>query len=293
MRRGPIAWIAGVALVPVCAVAQTDNSFDVTVVANPSQHQGVVLGVSAEATTTLQLRSLYRYIRDTRLSEQGGDETAGLAAISAPGFAALVAAGTGTDSGAAAAFGHWNSFASVTYRFGDHDGSANTPEHDFDRYAFLAGADYRINPDLVVGVSAGYQDNKDEFTDLAGRVDLQGWSLSGYGSWYPISAWYVEGIVRAGFSDYDTRRPLLGAGGGTARGDTEGEEYSASASSGYIFSRGAWTLTPALQLDYTDVNIDGYEEDAPANGLLYEDQDVDSFKSDLGATATLAINTGF
>lgn len=288
------AWVAAGMLIPVVAMAQPPSqTFNVTVT-GPSQQQAQTLGSSAIATAIMQLRSLQRYSHYTRQAERMNDsDEPEVSAIGGPGFGAAVLAAAVASSDLAADFGRFNGFVSVDYRFGEQDKTARVPAYDFKRYGILVGADYRVNPDFVIGASLGYQRYKNDFTNISGHAEMNGWSLAGFGSWYPMDSWYVEGITRLGVNYYKTQRPLTP--NGTASGETEGVGFSGSLGTGYLFNHNAWTVTPALRLTYSQTTVNAYvEQSSTGTGALrYQDQDVESLTSNLGGNATYAINTNF
>lgn len=281
-------------LIPITAIAQQPptQTFQVTVT-GPSQQQSQTLGASAIATAIMQLHSLQRYNHYTRQAERQGTASPSVTAIGAPGFGAALLAAAVASSDLAADFARWNGFVSVDYRFGEQDNTADVPAFDFKRYGLLVGADYRVNPDLVVGASLGYQSYKNDFTSIDGHAEMDGWSVSGFGSWYPMKSWYLEGIVRVGINEYETERPL--SPNGSASGSTDGVGYSTSIGTGYVFNHNAWTVTPTFRVTHSQANIDGYRElsSTGTGGLTYQEQEVRSLTSNLGGNATYAINTNY
>lgn len=281
-------------LLPAPVLAQNNSTtFNVTVT-SPSQQQVTTLATAAVSTAIMQLRSLLRYNRYTRQAERWDVEANELAAIGAPGFGAAILGAAVVSSDLAADFGRWNGFFSVDYRFGEHERTAAVPGYDFKRAGLLAGVDYRVNPDLVLGASLGYQSYENNFTTSTGNAEMDGWNVSGFGSWYPVKSWYIDGVVRLGFSDYETQRAVNPSTGpsGTATGETEGQEYSAAVGTGYVFNHNAWTVTPTLRLNYSRASIDGYTEQSSVPGALsYGELEIKSFTSNLGANATYAIST--
>lgn len=283
-----MVWLAVGCLLPACALAETSDSFEVTV--SGKSQAIVILGASTIDSGTMQRRALQRAIRVAKPNRGRLPTITNITAIGVPGFAALLTAAAAASSDLAEDFGRWSVFANVNYRFGEHEGSTNTPAYDFDRLGGLLGVDYRVNPDLFLGASAGYQGSEAELTETAGGAELASWSLSAFGSWYPMASWYIDGIARVALNEYEMLRLTSS---GDASGSTKGVEYSWSVSSGYIFSDGALTLTPSLALNYSYARIESFVEEATANALVYEEQEVESFRAEVGGTATYAITTEF
>jgi outer membrane autotransporter protein len=84
----------------------------------------------------------------------------------------------------------------------------------------------------------------------------------------------------------------------TAQGDTDSSQFSFSVGAGYDFNVQGFTITPFARLEYSRLDVDGYQESInnTANGfglaLAFDDQDVESLLSVLGAQASYAISTG-
>ncbi|MBB5206818.1 autotransporter domain-containing protein [Chiayiivirga flava] len=203
-------------------------------------------------------------------------------------------------------FSRWGFFASGIVGRGSQDGDDATPEYDFDSRGLTAGVDYRVNDRLVLGASAGW--NRQD-TDLArgrGRVDTTGWSVSAYGTWYRDNAWYVDGVLTFGSSDYDLERAirytLPAADGGSTAVDqrataaTGGDQTSLALSLGRDFQAGAWSIGPYLRGTYTRVDFDAYSErlrgDLPGAGLglAVDARELESQTAVLGGKASLAMS---
>ena len=233
-------------------------------------------------------------------------------------FAALGSSGTGSTS---TAFSRLGVFANGTFSGGDKDATSREAGFDFDTLGATLGADYRFTNNFILGVAFNYLSTSADFdnvsvlsTPAGGGVDTDGFGVSIYGTYY-LDRFYVDGIVTFGWNDYDTDRRIIYAipnrashlrgilrtttVNQTARGDTDGAQYSVSVGAGYDFISGGWTVGPFARLEYMRLDIDGYREQinntAPGFGLTlaFEDQDVVSLVSVLGGQASYAISTGF
>jgi outer membrane lipase/esterase len=215
-------------------------------------------------------------------------------------------------------------FANGTYTFGDKDetrsGAANDtiePGFDFDTFGATAGVDYRFTDSFILGLAFSYQTTDADLDASSGSVDTKSYNLSVYTTYY-ISAFYMDGIVTYGWNDYDIDRniryniagrnddfPVLTPSGETttvnqtAKGDTDGRQFSFGFGAGYDFSVGGVTFGPLVRLNYIRLDIDGYQEeiDNEDDGfgwvLDVDSQDVESLISVLGGQVSYAISTGF
>jgi len=210
----------------------------------------------------------------------------------------------------------WGWFLNGAYGFGDRDSTSRENQYDYDSYGATLGFDFMFDSGLVAGVAFGYSDYEVDFDDVkssvadndltskvsGGGFDTDGYSLSGYliGD---IGRFYLDGLVSYGVNDFETKRVVkyFGADDGSGRGQnlvinrvmsgsTDSETFALGASTGTSFELGAFDLGVDLGVSYLDITVDGYtEKDSAVNGglnLAYEDQDIDSLQSTLGAQLT-------
>ena len=284
------------------AIAQTTgDNFDVTVEPSESQEQVTTQGQASLDGATLSISSLQNITTILRLSgggssssskeEEEKDKSKKTALLASLGSIIYAVLDDDDSEELGADFSRWGSFTDISYGFGSHDTTSNTPSHDIDSINVTAGVDYRYSPTLVLGGAFVYSHSNNEFSGNIGDLEVDGYSLAVLGSWYPQETWYVDGIIRGGFNDYDTtRRDTTGT---RANGSTDGGEFSISAGTGYDFTLRGWTAGPLFRITYTDVTIDSYRERNSTQALDYDDQDIESLTTNLGAQVSRAINTNF
>lgn len=178
-------------------------------------------------------------------------------------------------------FSRWGFFATGMIERGGFDATAARPGFDFHNASLTAGVDYRFNDSFVAGAALGYNQNNSSFDANAGKADVDGYSLTGYFSWYR-GDWYVEGSLILDKLDYDLRRniayQIASLSGGTttitetAMAAPSGNQNSFSLSAGRDFNRKAWTISPYLRGVYSHLSLDGFSEtmanpDAAGAGL--------------------------
>jgi outer membrane autotransporter protein len=206
-------------------------------------------------------------------------------------------------------------FANGTFTGGDKDVSGQEAGFDYTTFGLTLGADYRFTDNFVLGATFNYLSNDIDFdttsinnTLSGGGIDTQSFGFSLYSTYYVSNQFYVDGIFSFGSNNYDIDRriiysiPALSQGtttvNQTAKGDTNSTQYSISVGLGYDFNVQGFTITPLARLEYSRLNIDGYQESInnTANGfgltLAFNDQHVDSLVSVLGAQTSYAISTG-
>jgi uncharacterized protein with beta-barrel porin domain len=199
-------------------------------------------------------------------------------------------------------------FLNGTFTLGDKDSTSREAGFDFDAFGLTAGLDYRLIDNLVLGAAFSYNSTEADLDSSGGNVDVDRYVGSIYGLYYIGERFYLDGIASIGGNTYDMGRniryqiPGLVPGTVTvvnqkAQSDTDGMEYSFGLGAGYDFHLGGFTLGPFGRLNYVKAEIDGYQETinntAPGVGLnlAFEDQDVDSFTTALGAQVAYAIST--
>ena len=187
--------------------------------------------------------------------------------------------------------------------------------YDGDSLALEIGIDYRVSDRLVLGGLLGYERAESDFDADApgnnftpaanqGGSDVDTISLTLFGSYSVTDALYVDGTLGYGYSDYEFRRNAVFQESTRtvaqtnifARGDSEGDEFSASAGVGYDFYHEAFSFGPYLRLNYVRSSVDSYTETDNANtGLAMNigDADSTSLTSVLGVQGAYAISTDF
>ena len=220
------------------------------------------------------------------------------------------------------AFSRLGVFANGIFTGGNTDATSREAGFDFKTYGVTLGADYRFTNNLVLGGAFNYLSTNIDFDESAfngtpdgGGIDTRSFGFSVYGTYYVSNQFYVDGIFNFGSNRYDIDRriiysiPSTDRSGNlipgsttnvnqTAEANTYSTQYSFSIGAGYDFNVQGFTITPLVRLDYSKLNVDGYQEaiNNTANGfglaLVFNDQDVESLLSVLGAQASYAISTG-
>jgi outer membrane lipase/esterase len=203
-------------------------------------------------------------------------------------------------------------FVNGSYNTGDSDDTDLQNGIDFDSYGITAGMDYRFNNNAVVGASIGYDDFDADFDSTAvvsgGDLSSDGFTGALFGL-MEFGDFYVDGVAMYGQLDYEMDRILKYDSENTdpacqcpdqnrkIESDTEGDHYTVAINSGWVGYIDSWMLQPSLGLSYRNYEIDGYtEEDTLANGgmeLRYDDQEVESLRSNLGLRVSRAFNQSY
>lgn len=216
----------------------------------------------------------------------------------------------GGGAGSAGEYG-WGWFANFEYGFGDRDGTANENQFDYDAWKIFAGADYALSNGWVVGGAFSYHDSKIDFDDegtsvpgvAGGKLDADGWDVSGFFQYQGDGPLYVNGILSWGQLDYDIKRNVFfessGPGASPDRvmtSSTDGDQFEGEFNVGVVLGNGPMTFDLFAGVNVLNVKIDGFEEDDSAAGgglnLAFAKQDIDSLQSILGVVMRRSFNTG-
>lgn len=96
--------------------------------------------------------------------------------------------------------------------------------------------------------------------------------------------WFVNGSASFGWNDYAEERHIVFPGvNRTAKGDYNGQDYTAFVMTGYHFTNPWFTLTPTVSLQDTYMKLDGYTETGAGNvNLSVDSQSYNYVQSGLG-----------
>jgi uncharacterized protein with beta-barrel porin domain len=181
---------------------------------------------------------------------------------------------------AAAEEDRWGFFISGDGEFTDIKGDANASGYDLTTAGMTVGLDYKVGPNFVAGVTAGYAHT---WADLVnnGRITVDGGRGGLYATWFDQGC-YINGAVNGGGNSYDTHRTALN---GAATGSTSGGEADALLGIGHDFHKGKWTFGPATDVEYTYTSIGGFTEQGSLAPLRIESEESNALRSRLGIRA--------
>jgi len=262
-----------------------------------------VMGNLAVTTATVQAKNIGLRLAALRRGSGGGVSVSGLSvnvAGQAVPLEAMTAALTSTPGGGASAdpgkgLGGLGIFLNGQGTFGDQNGTTLEPGFKFHSEGLTLGTDYRVSENFVLGAAGGYLHTRSTLDASAGRVDLNGYTVSAFGSYYVGDKFYVDAIATYGWNDYGVRRTVAIADtNATAKSDPDGHQFTVSLSAGYNFNVGALTIGPTAKVTYINVRIDGFQErGADLFNLRVNSQRIESLAADLGAQLSYAISTSW
>jgi len=207
----------------------------------------------------------------------------------------------------------WGLFLNGTGEILDRERTAFADGFDSTIAGFSLGADYRIRQQWIAGLAVAYRNNSGDFNG-GGEFDTDSTGASLYTSFTPTKNSFVDVAVSYASKSHEVHRfahyiEVATVGGqfrtyqGIVDSDTDGSEQGAHALFGYDFSFGGLTIGPRVGVDWTHTEVDGYAESgggsatisgtvrgAAGLALIYEDQEVDSLQSKVGAQASMPLN---
>jgi outer membrane autotransporter protein len=167
------------------------------------------------------------------------------------------------------------------------DGDGNASGGDFTIGGVNGGLDYRLSPEMLVGLAVGYSHDDASVggPGASGKVDAI--QFGGYGG-YVNGPWHLDGIFSYGFLQTDTKRFInVGSIQQEADGKYDGGVFSLSTEGGYAFKFDWLTIEPTVGLNYAHLSQDSFSETGMASdgnnyGLSVNSVDMDSLRSVLG-----------
>jgi outer membrane autotransporter protein len=180
-------------------------------------------------------------------------------------------------------------FVNTRVDTGDKDASSIETGFDFDAYGITGGMDVRLSDMFVIGVAAGYGATEADYTTSSGNMDMDGYSLSLFGTLYKKDKYYIDGIVNLTRNSFDSRRTFTDPNGAvqTANAETDGDILTVGLGVGYEHHDKDVTSGLFARLNYTAVDIDGFTETGAGPwGLQVDDQELTSFEGVVGFQAS-------
>jgi outer membrane lipase/esterase len=186
------------------------------------------------------------------------------------------------------------------YNWGDVDDTFQEVGFDFNNWIVMAGADYRLTDNIVIGGAFTYLNSFSSINQNGGSVNNNSYTGSVYGSYYVTDSFFVDLIASYGGADFDIKRRIQYSVGGLlpdtvntqAQGSPGGNQYAFGLSTGYDFAFGGFTLSPLVRFNYLKLQIDSYSETGGDGwAQAYNGQGVESLVSGVGFNADYAIST--
>ncbi len=175
---------------------------------------------------------------------------------------------------------HWSAFVNGMGNFGTITGDSNAPGYQYSIGGMTAGLDYRFSKNLAGGLLFGY--SQSGTSQSTGTVNATGGQVGLYGG-LKEGQLHLEALAEGGVNNYTTQRDALG---GTATGSTRGQMVSVQLGAGYDWKVDQLKVGPFASGQYTNVNINAFNESGSMAPLSFGAQGEGYLTSDLGAAAS-------
>ena len=144
------------------------------------------------------------------------------------------------------------------------------------------GADQRLNDELVLGMGVGFGHERQTIGNGGSRSSANDYSLSVYGTYQPLPAVFIDGVIGVGLMNIDMRRYVPEVGS-EAQASRTGRQWFASLSGAYEFQHEHFILSPYGRVDVALTQLDAVTESgADIHNLAYFSQRVPMTKVALG-----------
>jgi outer membrane autotransporter protein len=181
----------------------------------------------------------------------------------------------------------WGVWVSGNGDYINVSGDGNGHGYDFITGGVTFGLDYRLTPDLALGLAGSYAHTWTNLTG-AGKIDANSGRAGLYATYFK-GGFHLGSYIGGGYNSYSTRRAALG---GIASGSSDSGEFDGYIGGGYEFHFGAFTFGPIASLQYTYVDVSGNDETGSLAPLRIQSKSQDSLRSNLGLSATYTTKIG-
>jgi autotransporter-associated beta strand protein len=181
----------------------------------------------------------------------------------------------------------WGVFLTGLGEFTDVSDTPNAAGYDVDTGGFTFGVDYRITPNIALGLTAGYAHTSVNPTG-GGRIDVNGGKLGAYATFFG-NGFYLDTAATGGPSGYNTHRAALQ---GSANGSTDGADFNALVAGGYDWKTGNLSIGPTASFQYSYTGLSGFSETGSLAPLKFPDQNTESERTAFGAKASYEWKVG-
>jgi outer membrane autotransporter protein len=235
----------------------------------------------------IQTANIGRRLEDIRAGSHGFSSSGFTINGSAPSFTEGLSGPTGAEGktgpsvSAPIPENRWGFFATGLGEFTDVSTTDGARGFNFRTGGVTLGVDYRIGSNFAIGLTGGYAHTGVDLADN-GSIDVNGGSGGFYATAFS-GGLYLDTSVSGGGSDYETHRTALL---GTANGSTDSGTVNVLVAGGYDWTKGALTIGPIVNFQYTYVSLNGFTETGSLAPLKYGDQSIDSIRTALGIKAS-------
>lgn len=156
-------------------------------------------------------------------------------------------------------------YASADYAYLDSDGIYSNLGSETDVWSGTLGVEFDFSQHVSAGLALTSLDSETELGNSLGDVDLNGFLISPYLSFFRKNFYADMLYTYAQFDHAISRDNLLGS---MADSDTDSHSHRIEFNAGYNFAIGGLVTGPTAGLEYIDGRVDGYTERGPDRTAL-------------------------
>lgn len=186
----------------------------------------------------------------------------------------------------------WAAWVQPIGQLGDIDADGNGPGYSHSTAGVISGLEGRFN-NAVIGFGYGYARDSLDFNSFGNTADVDNHILHAYGE-YAFGRAFVNGTVGYTWKDIEEKRNIsIGNYNKTAKGETDGGNFTVAANVGYTFTPQSFIIEPSAGLRYNNFTLTGFTESgADSLNLRVNDQSYDSLQSVLSVRVARPFTTG-
>lgn len=181
-------------------------------------------------------------------------------------------------------FGPWSIFAMGSYVHANEKSGNGFPSFDNDLGAGTVGLEYHWSRNLLLGGAFSYSDSTTSLGLQNTNTQMKSYQFAGFAS-SNYANWFGDLVVSYGINDYNVRRDSVGVGvsGPILSASTAGNNFVASARTGYLIDTAVVKVGPVGGLTYSRIRVDGYTENGdPVLTQAVQNQTLDGWRASAG-----------
>ena len=175
----------------------------------------------------------------------------------------------------------WEFFAQLQTNSVENDTATDAPTFDFDTTGLLAGADYKLDQNTVLGVALGASTGEAKVHNGGGKIESTDFRITGFAG-KTIENYFVNAGAQLGYASYDIKR---NTDYGNASGDTTGWSAGLFADAGTVVTLSEAKniyATPYIGLAYMHTQADAFAESGSDKAFDADAISGDSLRARLG-----------
>jgi uncharacterized protein with beta-barrel porin domain len=186
-----------------------------------------------------------------------------------------------------------NVFVRGNVTLGQEFAAQDLAHRDSTTGSFGLGADYQVDPNLLVGVIFDYSHTEADLDGAGSSATIDSYSPGLYGS-YAKDGWYGNALATYTRNAYtEQRRIVIGAFNQNPTGSPAGDQEMANLDFGYDFHEKGWTYGPTAAIQYNHLGVGGFTESGGCSADLNVDrQEAESLRSRLGGHVLYTTKSG-